>query len=146
MDGLYAMHPSDRIKAQLVKPETKEQAATWLLEQVNRYLSVTVPEKWPMLSLLIGDKTHDKIQKAISEHLQDNWDGMVDSLCRQQLSDEQIAALVRSTLFEQQIDAIKELAREKAKKYMIRIAPFLLLFSVLIAILGRMIYLTLPTF
>lgn len=87
---LLQLDLSNQIREMLLKPTTQEQAERWVIEAARRYMTSTLPEKWPMVSMLIGDKTQDKVLNAISEQIRSSWESGVNRFCTQQLHPEQI--------------------------------------------------------
>lgn len=88
---IIQLQPSHSIEQFLLRPQLQDQVDQWLGAQVDQYLTVVVPEKWPMVSLLIGDKTRDKVRQALSDYLRDHWNQNIKSLSREHLTDAQIA-------------------------------------------------------
>ncbi len=143
---IRSARPSEQIRAFLGSEKTKGQAEKWLLEQVDSYLLVTVPQKWPMLSLLIGEKTHDKVRHAIADHLNENWGSMVQAICKQHASDEQVVSVVQSMISLTTTNDLTDQIWFAVRKKLIRLAPLFMFFSVTVAILGRQVFLILSSF
>ncbi len=144
-EWIRSVHPSEQIRTLLVSAQTKGRVEKWLLDQVNGYLSVTVPQKWPMLSMLIGEKTQDKVRQALSEYLNDNWENSVQSLCQKQVSDEQVVSMVQTMITDTKTDKLTEQVWFTVRRKIIRLSPILLSLSVLLALAGRMIFQTLSS-
>lgn len=138
---IQLIRPSEQILSLLQRPSTRDQVERWLTRQADQYLTVTVPQKWPMLSLLIGDKTQEKVRVALSSHLQENWDASVNGLCEEYLSNEQLSALLIEAISSKKVlDAMTAHIWSVIKKLLIRWSPFIILLGALLAILGRLIH------
>lgn len=64
---------TEQVHHYLLADSTRDLTDRWVQSQIARYLTTTLPEKWPMLSLMIGEKTQDKVCAAVSEHIQSAW-------------------------------------------------------------------------
>lgn len=53
---INSLQLGERIRERLLDGKTREAVDQWLTEQVGQYLTNTLPSKWPMISMLIGEK------------------------------------------------------------------------------------------
>ena len=128
------------IQERLLDGKTRQAADQWITQKVGDYLTHTLPVKWPMISMLIGEKTHDKVKQALSDYLQENWDNQIQSLGEQHLSETALRQYVKQ--FVQSVDTSKwkdqfEVAAQNWKRRILLIAMPL---GALLAILGKLIY------
>jgi hypothetical protein len=96
-----------------------------------------------MLSLLIGDKTSEKVQQALSEYLNENWDGQIDKVSREELSDEKLVARILSMELFTNSNIISNLLLRWLSKRSLRIMLLLATISALMAMAGRWLFLML---
>lgn len=137
---LLRLEPQAQIERLLLNPSTLSQVEKWLGEQIDGYVRHTLPEKWPMISMLIGEKTTEKVRNAISEHLHANWEKQIKGLSRQHLTNEQL------------IDRLNQIGKFDQSEHwsnqlwipIKRIAPTLVFISGLsggfLAVMGRFCY------
>jgi len=143
-DYLSSMTRSLDLQAQirllLLRDSTREQAEAWLGKQVDAYMTNTLPEKWPMASLLIGEKTQEKVRMALSDHIRTSWQPAMETLMEENLSNEQI----RDTILQIAKCDQPEHWSEKTWQFIFsKKWPLLLLFlsvGLLIALINRFIY------
>lgn len=128
------------IEERLLDEKTRQATDHWITAQVGDYLTHTLPVKWPMISLLVGEKTHDKIKQALSDYLLENWDKNVKSLGNEHLSDNAVRKHVQN--FMQNSDAGKWvlLIEEAAGKWKLRILLITLPLGALMALLGKILF------
>ena len=96
-----------------------------------------------MLSLLIGDKTTEKVQQALSEYLNENWDDQIEKLTREELSDEKLVARILSMELFTNSNIISNLLLRWLSKRSLRIMLLLATLSGLMAMAGRWLFLML---
>ena len=142
-EALLQLHPGAKIRELLQDPSTRQRVINWLSGRVQDYISNTLPQKWPMLSLLIGDKTSEKVQQALSEYLNENWDGQIDKLSREELSDEKLVARILSMELFTNSNIISNLLLRWLSKRSLRIMLLLASISALMAMAGRWLFLML---
>lgn len=137
---LISAHVGQRIQEQLLDQKTRQATDLWITTMVGDYLTHTLPVKWPMISMLVGEKTHDKIKQALSDYLLENWDKNVKSLGNEHLSDNSIRKHVRN--FMQNSDAGKWvlLIEEAAGKWKLRILLITIPLGALMAVLGQILF------
>ena len=85
---------SEQVHGFLLAETTRDLADSWVQSQLARYLKTTLPEKWPMLALMIGEKTQDKIYTAVSEHIQSSWTDSMLQLQQNYLSQQKLEDLL----------------------------------------------------
>lgn len=95
---VHALKPSQEIQKRLLAPETRMAVDHWITQQADLYLTHTLPAKWPMISMLIGDKTQEKVRQALSEFLAENWEKNIDSLTQKHLTEAALCARLESLL------------------------------------------------
>ena len=66
-DDLLSMKDIEEI---LNQPDNVSQINKTIDEKVGFYLANTFPEKYPMLAFFVGDKSRDKIKKAMMEEME----------------------------------------------------------------------------
>lgn len=85
---------SEQVHQFLLAETTRDLAESWIQSQLARYLQTTLPEKWPMLALMVGEKTQDKIFVAVSEHIQSSWTVSMFQLQQHHLSEQKVEDLL----------------------------------------------------
>ncbi|MFM7672629.1 MAG: hypothetical protein ACKO6Q_08575 [Bacteroidota bacterium] len=135
-----------QIQKELVSDSTREKAEEWIGKQVDAYMTHTLPEKWPMVSLLIGEKTQEKVRLAISEHIRSSWQPAIESFCAGHLTNDQIRDKIIQIAQTDRPDAwsAKTWQAISATKWMILLIS--LFTGVLLALTGRFLYHILQTF
>lgn len=96
-----------------------------------------------MLSLLIGDKTTEKVQQALSEYLNENWDSQIEKLCHEELSDEILVARILTMELFTDSTIISNLLLRWVSKWSLRILLVVATFSALMAMAGHWLFLML---
>jgi hypothetical protein len=134
------LRPHEQIRDFLMASPTREAAETWIRSQLSHYLITTVPEKWPMLSLIIGEKTQDKVLTAVSEHIHSNWTPSIQQLCSTQLSEQQVQQRLISIMRLDKPAIWTEILWKSLKKALPRLFGYVLLLSSLLALVGRLCY------
>lgn len=142
-EALLQLHPGGKIRELLQAPSTRQRAIDWLSGRVQDYISNTLPQKWPMLSLLIGDKTSEKVQQALSEYLNEHWDDQIEKLTREELSDEKLVARILSMELFTDSNIISNLLLRWLSKRSLWIMLLLATLSALMAMAGRWLFLML---
>ncbi|MFN4892660.1 MAG: hypothetical protein ACK5G0_02720 [Bacteroidota bacterium] len=142
-ETLLQLHPGGKIRELLQAPTTRERVIDWLSGRVQDYISNTLPQKWPMLSLLIGDKTTEKVQQALSEYLNENWDSQIEKLCHEELSDEILVARILTMELFTDSTIISNLLLRWVSKWSLRILLVVATFSALMAMAGHWLFLML---
>ena len=140
------LHPAPYIESQLNQSKTRDQVDQWLNKQISDYLTHTVPQKWPMLSMLIGEKTQDKIQQALSAHLEEKWEEITRGICKNHLSDERLTEILLQQLTHENKAFLATHAWLVIKRAILRLTPILLALGSLLAVAGRLLYQTLSSF
>ena len=95
---VISLNPSQEIKKLLLAPETRMTVDHWITAQADQYLTHTLPAKWPRISMLIGDKTQEKVRQALSEYLAENWEKNIDSIRQKHLTERALCARLESLL------------------------------------------------
>ncbi len=138
--SVRSLHPGERIRERLSSNETRTQAERWLIGQADQYLTETVPAKWPMIALLIGEKTQEKVRQALSQHLSEHWQSNIDTLGREQLSDSAIAGYLQHILHTEDLTGWFNRIRVILAGWKIRLLVFSTIAGATLAILGKILY------
>lgn len=138
--SVRSLQPGERIRERLSSMETRTQAERWLIGQADQYLTETVPAKWPMIALLIGEKTQDKVRQALTQHLSEHWQSNIDTLSREQLSDPAIAGYLQHILHTDDQTGWFNRIREILAGWKSRMLVFSMLAGAALALLGKLLY------
>ncbi len=133
----------EQIRDFLLANSTREAAERWIRSQLSHYLINTLPEKWPMISLMIGEKTQDKVLQAVTDHVQSNWSPSIQQLCSTQLSEQQVQDRLVTLMQLDKPDIWTEILWKSLKKALPRLFVYILLLSSLLALIGKVFYIIL---
>jgi len=137
---LSSLDLSNQIRSLLLKPNTQEQAERWITDAASRYLTTTLPEKWPMVSMLIGDKTQEKVLNAIREQLRSSWNSSIDQFHQHQLQEENIHKQIIQLTRLNQPAKWNEMIWSFLVKRIFRLLITFLLLGAMMAVLGSFLY------
>lgn len=137
---LLSVDPQRQLRNFLTSDATREKAESWIGQQVDGYIKNTLPEKWPMVSMLIGEKTQEKVRTAIEEQLRSQWQPAMESICSEHLTNDQIMVKVfEYTRSDQPLYWAKRAWQQLIRKAGILLILFVLS-GALLALTGRLLF------
>ena len=141
---LLNLHLSETLCQVLQQPSTRVQVSDWLGNRVHDYITHTLPQKWPMLSMLIGEKTSDKVKTALREYLEENWNAQVEKLAAEELSNEKLVERIMALDLISNPAPITNSIIGWINQHFLRIWLSTAFISVLLALAGRWIFTLIP--
>jgi hypothetical protein len=137
---IISLQLGERIRERLLDGKTREAVDQWLTEKVGQYLTNTLPSKWPMISMLIGEKTHEKVKQALSDYLFEHWQTNIESMSQNQLSDAALSKQIDGFLTSADTKNWYAKIEELAAKWKPRLLLISLPLGAGMAVLGKLIH------